>query len=168
MSTKPAAANGKHTTNGTPHVSSSLTPHLVVSPASRALEMYATVFGAKVEDVMRMGDLVAHAVLVLPSGRLTLSDPLPAYELVAPTPGAVSFSLALYVPDVDATVARAVAAGARGRAPPATFVSGDRFASIVDPFGVRWTVMTRVEDLSPEESSARVARWGEEQAKGAG
>jgi PhnB protein len=168
MSSKQEAANGKHTTNGTPHGSTSLTPHLVVSPAARALEMYATVFGAKVTEVMRMGDLVAHAVLVLPSGRLTLSDPLPSYELVAPTPGAVSFSLGLYVPDVDATVERAVAAGARVREPPATFVSGDRFASIVDPFGVRWTVMTRVEDLSPEESAARVARWGEQQAAASG
>jgi PhnB protein len=168
MSKKHEAANGQHTTNGTPHGSTSLTPHLVVSPASRALEMYATVFGAKVTEVMPMGDLVAHAVLVLPSGRLTLSDPLPAYELVAPTPGAVSFSLGLYVPDVDATVERAVAAGARVREPPATFVSGDRFASILDPFGVRWTVMTRVEDLSPEESAARVARWGEEQAARSG
>jgi PhnB protein len=44
-------------------------------------------------------------------------------------------------------------------------VSGDRFASIVDPFGVRWTVMTRVEDLSSEESAARVARWAEQQAQ---
>jgi PhnB protein len=161
-------ANGQHTTNGTPHGYSSLTPHLAVSPASRALEMYASVFGMKVRDVMRMGDLVMHAVLELPSGRLTLSDPLPAFELVAPGPGGVFCSFALYVPDVDAVVERAVAAGARVREPPATFVSGDRFASILDPFGVRWTIMTRVEDLSPEESAARVARWGEEQAKKGG
>ena len=84
---------------------------------------------------------------------------------MAPGPGGVSCSFALYVPDVDAVVERAVAAGARVREPAATFVSGDRFCSLVDPFGVRWTLMTRVEDLSPEESAARVARWGEEQAK---
>ena len=47
---------------------------------------------------------------------------------------------------------------------PNTFVSGDRFASIRDPFGVRWSIMTRVEDLSEEESAARVAQWAEEQA----
>ena len=45
------------------------------------------------------------------------------------------------------------------REPLTTFVSGDRFASIRDPFGVRWSVMTRVEDLSEEESAARVAAW---------
>lgn len=163
MSSSPKAANGKHTVDGLPHGSTSVTPHLAVSPASGALEMYTTVFGAKVRDVMRMGDVVMHAVLDFPSGRITLSDPLPAYDLRAPEGDAVTYSLGLYVRDVDATVERAVAAGARLREPPATFVSGDRFASLVDPFGVRWSVMTRVEDLSFEESSARVAKWAAEQ-----
>lgn len=165
MSSEHKAANGKHTTHGTPHGSTSITPHIVVSPAQRALEMYPAVFGAKVADVTRMGDHVAHAVLEFSSGRLTLSDPLSEYGLIAPGPDGVTYSLGLYVPDVDAVVERAVAAGARVREPLATFVSGDRYASLVDPFGVRWAVMTRVEDLSPEESAARVARWAEEQAK---
>ena len=43
--------------------------------------------------------------------------------------------------------------------PLADFVSGDRFASIRDPHGLRWAVMTRVEDLSDEESAARVREW---------
>lgn len=166
MSAEHTAADGRYTTNGTPHGSTSITPHLVVSPASRALEVYAAVFGATVSDVMRMGDVVAHAVLEFASGRITLSDPLEAYDLVAPGPGSVTYSLALYVPDVDAVAERAVAAGARLREPVATFVSGDRYCSLVDPFGVRWAVMTRVEDLSPEESAARVAQWAEAQAKG--
>ena len=46
---------------------------------------------------------------------------------------------------------------------PNTFVSGDRFASIRDPFGVRWSIMTRVEDLSEEESAARVATWAKKE-----
>lgn len=167
MSSEQKAAHGTYTTNGTPHGSTSITPHLVVSPAARALEVYPAVFGATVADVTRMGDLVAHAVLDFPSGRLTLSDPLPDYQLAAPGPGSVTYSLALYVSDVDAVVERAVAAGARVREPIATFVSGDRYCSLLDPFGVRWAVMTRVEDLSPEESAARIARWAEEQAKSA-
>lgn len=165
MSATHTPANGKHTTNGRPHGNTSITPHLVVTPAERAITMYAEVFGAKVSDVTRMGDIVVHAVLDFPLGRITLSDALPAYDLVAPAAGPVSYSLALYVPNVDAVVERAVAAGARLREPTATFVSGDRYASLVDPFGVRWAVMTRVEDLSPEESAARVARWAAEQSR---
>ncbi len=45
------------------------------------------------------------------------------------------------------------------REPLTDFVSGDRFASIRDPFGVRWSVMTRTQDLSEEESARRVREW---------
>jgi PhnB protein len=162
MNNECKAAHGDYTTHGTPHGYTSLTPHIVASPAARALDVYAAVFGAQVSDVMRMGHLVVHAVLTFPTGRLTLSDPLAAYDLVAPG-GSVTYSLGLYVPDVDAVVERAIAAGARLREPVTTFASGDRFASLVDPFGVRWSVMTRVEDLSPEQSAERVARWLQEQ-----
>jgi PhnB protein len=48
--------------------------------------------------------------------------------------------------------------------PAQTFVTRDRFASIVDPFGQRWTVMTRVEDVSPEERDRRMAQWAKENA----
>ena len=82
------------------------------------------------------------------------------YGLVAaPSDDADCYSMGLYCPDVDATLARAEAAGATVREPATTFVSGDRFASVRDPFGVRWSIMTRVEDLSEEESARRVAEW---------
>jgi hypothetical protein len=48
------------------------------------------------------------------------------------------------------------------REPIQTFVTGDRFASIVDPFGQRWAVMTRVEDVTPEERDRRLAAWAED------
>jgi PhnB protein len=54
---------------------------------------------------------------------------------------------------------QAIPPGATIREPATTFVSGDRFASILDPFGLRWSIMTRVEDISPEESAQRVAAW---------
>lgn len=156
------AAHGAHTTHGRPIHSTSLTPHVVATPAARALDYYRDVLGARVVDVMRVpgSDVIAHAELELELGRFTVSDALAAYGLVAHDAArGAPYSLALYVRDVDAVVAAAVAGGATLREPPATFVSGDRFASIVDPFGVRWSLMTRVEDLSPEESRARVAAW---------
>ena len=59
-------------------------------------------------------------------------------------------------------MARAKERGAVVREEVSTFVTGDRFGSIVDPFGQRWTVMTRVEDVSPEESERRLAAWAEQ------
>jgi PhnB protein len=156
------AASGAHTVNGRPRGSTALTPHLVVSRAARAIAFYEQVLGARVLDVTKMpgSDAVAHAELDFGLGKLTVSDPIEAYGLVAPDPArGASFSLALYVPDVDEVVARAVAAGATLREPTTTFVSGDRYASLIDPHGVRWAIMTRVEDLAPEESRRRVAEW---------
>ena len=43
-----------------------------------------------------------------------------------------------------------------------TFVTGDRFGSLVNPFGQRWSVMTRVEDVSKEEADRRLAAWASE------
>jgi PhnB protein len=163
------AATGLYTTNGIPHGSTTLSPHLVVSPAVDALEFYSKVFEARIIDVTRFpgGNQIAHAVLDFGSGLLTLSDPLESYQLVPQaSEGGHSFSLAVYVPDTDRAVAAAVDAHAVVREPPMTFVSGDRFASIIDPFGVRWSVMTRVEDLSPEESAERVQAWAAEQTAG--
>lgn len=73
------------------------------------------------------------------------------------------YSLALYCADVDAVLASALEAGATVREPATNFASGDRFASIRDPFGVRWSLMTRVADISEEESTARVAEWAAKQ-----
>jgi uncharacterized glyoxalase superfamily protein PhnB len=160
--TNNAPATGRYTSNGMPHGSTSLTPHVVVTPAEKAMEFYRDVFGARVVDVTRMpgSDLVAHAVLDFGSGMLTLSDPMEAYGLVAGDPAhGVTFSLALYVPNVDEVTADAQARGATIREQATTFVSGDRFASVLDPFGLRWSIMTRVEDISPEEGVRRVAAW---------
>lgn len=160
MANTSRAATGAHTTDGVPHGRTSLTPHLVVSPADSAIDFYRDALGATVRSVTRMQGLVGEAELAFANGTLTLGDPLPAYGLVPPTPeNGASFSLALYVSDVDAVVERAVAAGATLREPATDFVSGDRYASILDPFGVRWSIMTRVEDLSPEESEQRVQQW---------
>ena len=159
------AADGTHTTGGRPHGSTALTPHIVVSSGDAAITFYQEVFGARIEDVTRFGDQVAHAELDFGCGRLTLSDPMPSYGLIASEPDrGAAYSLAVYVPDVDACVARAVERGAEVREQVSTFVSGDRFGSVLDPFGVRWSIMTRVEDLSPEESRRRVAAWAAAQS----
>lgn len=159
-----AAANGQFTHNGTPKSFSSLTPFLSVPNASGAVAFYTEIFGAKATGVTEMGGVVVHAELDFGHGRLQLGEPNPEYHLIpAPDGEDDCYSLGLYCPDVDSLVARAVEAGATVREPIVDFVSGDRFASIRDPFGVRWSVMTRIEDLSDEDSAARVAQWAAQQ-----
>jgi len=143
-----------------PHGFTSLTPFIAVARAAEAVAFYRDVFGARPLGVTEVGGVVVHAELDLGQGRLQLGEPTPEHHLVpAPAGEDDCYSLGLYCQDVDAVVARAEAAGAVVREPPTDFVSGDRYASVRDPFGVRWSLMTRVEDLSDEESARRVQEW---------
>lgn len=158
-------ANGDHTTNGRPLGYSSLTPFLAVTPAREAMSFYCDVFGATVVGVTEFDGVIVHAELDLGNGRLQVGEPSPQYHLAAQsTTDDACYSIAVYCPDVDAVVARAVASGAVVREPVTDFVSGDRYGSIRDPFGVRWSVMTRVEDLSDAESGRRVEEWAAQYA----
>jgi PhnB protein len=153
--------------NGRPDGYTTLTPFLVCSPAAQAIDFYTSVFGASVVSRMDGPEAtVAHAELDFGSGRLQLGDPSKDYGLVAPDPAAAdtSFSTCIYVPDVDAVFDAAVKHGAVVREPPSTFVTGDRFASVLDPYGHRWAIMTRVEDVSPEEAERRLADWAARQS----
>jgi PhnB protein len=149
--------------NGRPDGYTTLTPFLVCSPAAEAIDFYCQVFGASVVSRMDGPDgRVLHAELDLGTGRLQLGDPAQEYGLVPPSgqdQDQVSASVCIYVPDVDAAFAAAVERGAVVREKPGTFVTGDRFASVYDPFGHRWAIMTRVEDVSPEEAERRLAEW---------
>lgn len=139
----------------------SITPFVVVTDGAEAIEFYERVFDAEVISRNDMPDgTVAHAEIRIGDSVLQLSDPNPEFGLVSPgTEDAVSASLALYVEDVDATIAKAADAGATVREKPQTFVTGDRFGSILDPYGRRWAIMTRVEDVSREEAERRVNEW---------
>jgi len=148
--------------NGKPEGYTTLTPFLVCAPAADAIRFYEEVFGATVVSRMDAPDgTVPHAELDFGDGRLQLGDPNPEYGLAAPVrvDDTVSGSTCIYVPDVDAVFAAAVERGATVREKPTTFVTGDRFGSVYDPFGHRWAIMTRVEDVSPEEAERRLAEW---------
>ncbi|MCK0090657.1 VOC family protein [Rhodococcus sp. HNM0563] len=147
--------------NPIPDGYTALTPFLVVDGGAKAIEFYTDAFGAKLVDRQDGPDgAVMHAELDFGHGRMQLSDPHPSMGLHAPDgTNNVNHSYVLYCADVDATFARAVSLGAQVFEEPSTFVTGDRFASLLDPFGHRWAVMTRVEDVPPEEAKRRLDEW---------
>ena len=136
-----------------------ITPYLIVEGAAGAIDFYKDVFGAT--ERMRLAapqGRVGHAELTIGGSLLMLADACPEMNVLAPTPGGGSpVGLHLYVEDVDAVVARAVAAGAKVERPVVTTFYGDRTGSIVDPFGHHWHVATHVEDVLPEEIQRRMA-----------
>lgn len=131
----------------------SLTPHLVCAGAAEAIEFYRRAFGA-VEGSRLAGPdgKIMHAYLRIGDSALFLFDEMPQYGALGPKALKGSpVTIHLYVEDVDATVARAVAAGARLTMPVADMFWGDRYGQVEDPFGHRWSVATHVRDLSQEE-----------------
>ena len=63
---------------------------------------------------------------------------------------------ALYVENVDESFQRAVQAGATVKEAITLQFWGDRAGSVVDPFGYQWTLLTHVEDVTPEETKKRM------------
>ena len=165
MTTTPVTpAHGEYTDNGRPKSFSSLTPFVALEDPKAALAFYTDVFGARVVNSTEVEGMIIHAELDFGCGRLQLGAAQEAYHLLALDPKSedAQFSLGIYVADVDSVVETAVARGAVLREAVTGFVSGDRFGSIRDPFGIRWSVMTRVEDISDEESARRVDAWATE------
>ncbi len=134
-----------------------ITPHLSVREASKAIEFYKNGFRAEVLDVHYTPDgKVMHASLKIGDSLLMLADEFPGMGTPAPrTLGGSPVVLNIYVDDVDSLFKQAVAAGATVTMPLADQFWGDRYGQIVDPFGHHWALGTHKEDVSPEEMERR-------------
>ena len=143
--------------NGMPQVFHTVTPYLSVDDAASAIDYYKRAFGAKERTRMEApGGKIGHAALEIGDSMIMLSDPMPGGSVVPPgTLGGTTSSVFLYVEDVDAVVEKAVEAGATVDAEVADQFWGDRFGTIIDPFGHHWSIATQIEDLSPEEIRER-------------
>lgn len=116
-------------------------------------------FGAKL--VVKMpgpGGKIMHAAIQIGDSMVMLSDAV----MDAPRISA----LFLYVPDVDKTMAKAVKAGAKVRMPAMDMFWGDRFGSVIDPFGNIWAIATHVENVRPDEMKKRQKEAIKQMAKG--
>lgn len=137
-----------------------VTPQLTVRDTGAAVEFYRAAFGA--DELLRnsMPDgRVFHCELLVNGGRLLLHDD---FSDTGETPEALSGSpvvLHLYVPDVDATFAAAIAAGAVAVAEPEDAFWGDRYAQLTDPFGHRWSLGTTREERSVADLEADADEW---------
>jgi PhnB protein len=137
-----------------------LTPALIVDGAAGALDFYARAFGAEVTLRLDMGALVAHAEVRIGNSMFYVNDPLPDFGLVAPDGEARwSSSLLIYCDDVDAVHGRALEAGATEISPVADQFHGDRIGSLRDPFGHRWIVATRIEEMPAAEMQRLLDAW---------
>ncbi|HEY4930184.1 MAG TPA: VOC family protein [Terriglobales bacterium] len=134
-----------------------ITPHIIVSDAKKAADFYQKAFGAEVRGMAYTPDgKVIHAEVKIGDSILMFNDEIQAYGVVAPTTTKAStcVTLHMYVEDADKVFASALAAGAKVVMPLQDQFWGDRYGTVEDPFGHRWSIATHIKDQSPEEMKA--------------
>ena len=133
---------------------STVIPYLCIKNAARAVDFYAKAFGA-VEAPGRITDStgrIGHTMISIGDSEIYIADEHPEHGFKSPQSlGGSHVLFVVNVPDVDARVARAVAAGGTLGRPVEDQFYGDRTGEITDPFGYRWTLSTHVRDVSAEE-----------------
>jgi PhnB protein len=139
-----------------------VTPYLCVDGAGAAIEFYREVLGATERARLAGPDgKVAHAELQLGDSLIMLADEYPELGIRSPKAlGGSPVTISVYVEDVDAVFGRALQAGAKALRPVEDQFYGDRIGQFEDPFGHRWSVATRIEDVTPEEMARRAAEAG--------
>jgi uncharacterized glyoxalase superfamily protein PhnB len=131
-----------------------ITPHLICANAVDAIDFYVRAFGAEAQGQLMSpdGKKLMHAMLRIGDSALMLADEFAECGALGPQPGQSSaVVIHLYVPDVDATMERAIAAGAKLVMPATDMFWGDRYGQVEDPYGHRWSVATHKYDKTSEE-----------------
>ena len=138
-----------------------ITPQLAVNGVGDAIAWYTRALGANelLRNVAPDGVRIMHAELLLGDSRFFVVDEFGGSMTAPSTLGGTTITLHLYVRDVDTLFERAVAAGASVLMPVADQFWGDRYGMLEDPFGHRWSIASRIEDLSPKRLQERAAAW---------
>jgi PhnB protein len=145
---------------GIPDNTSVVIPRLFCHDVSAEIDFCKNTFGA-VELGRRPGPdgALAHALLTIGPAMIMIEAEWPQVANRAPKPdGSSPVVLYVYVDDVDKTVERAVAGGAKVLSPVQNQFWGDRIGWVMDPAGHVWTIATRVEEITKGERQDRLSR----------
>lgn len=150
-------SGGEQAASAVPAGYHSITPHLVVADADAALSFYQRALGAtQTERFAAPNGTVVHAEMRIGDSIVMLGPEEAERGQRAPgSAGGTSGAIWVYVEDVDAAAARAIAAGATQLVPPTDMFWGDRFASLRDPMGHRWQLATHRVELTMEQIGER-------------
>ncbi len=137
-----------------------ITPCLVVPAVDTAMEFFTQAFEAVILSEVKdpTDTLTVHATLKIGNSLVMLQRESAEHGIHSPaTLGYSSGQVHLYVEAVDTIWANAIEAGAVSISDPVDTYWGDRSGILIDPFGHRWSLASRVEHVSAAESSKRAA-----------
>ncbi len=120
-------------------------PMLAVRDAAAALDFYKQVFDAV--EVMRLNDdqgRIAHSEIRIGDAQVMIADSYPGENVTPDELGGTPVIIHMFVPDVDAILARAVKAGATILRPLGPGFGGTRNGKLRDPFGHVWLIQTQM------------------------
>ena len=135
-----------------------ITPHIVVRDAARAVDWYQQALGAEERRRVPLPDGRLMSVEVwYGDSAVMLADEFPELGVLSPlSVGGTSVVLNLFTDNVDALWRRAVDAGAEVLHPLQDSFWGDRHGQITDPFGHQWGLAQHIRDV-PHEKIVRAA-----------
>lgn len=137
----------------------SVTPYLMVENAGKLIDFLKQAFGAtETERVSRPDGGVMHAEVRIGNSPVMMGEPMGRPAMPA--------GLYLYVEDVDAIYAQALAAGATSLMAPADQFYGDRSGGVTDPAGNTWWIATHIEDVPHDELAKRAEEAMKQRAQG--
>lgn len=147
-----------------PEATTTLIPYITCKNATEAVKFYEKAFGAETIGVFPLPDgRVMHANINIGGASVFICDEFPEHGANGPqTLGGSSVTMHLNVPDCDAVFNRAVEAGCEVRMPMQDMFWGDRYGSLVDPYGHSWSIATNIRQVSPEEMQQALNSMGAE------
>jgi len=145
-----SSTTGSNSVSWKPKEFSTITAQVAVNNCLEAIDWYIKTFGAeKLRVKLDPHQKVMHAEIKIGESIMFFNDPSECAG--CPVSGSSFF---FYVPDVDLVYKRALDAGAVSKMPPGDMFWGDRLASITDPYGQNWAIVSRIKEMTEEEVNA--------------
>jgi PhnB protein len=133
-----------------------IVPHIYVDGASDGIAFYEKAFGAvELFRIAHPNGKILHAELEICDSLVMIGDPDDRLYGEPKSLGRCTASLHIFVDDNEALLRRAVQSGATEIQPPTEMFYGANSASVRDPFGHVWVLLSWKEDLATVEMERR-------------
>jgi PhnB protein len=129
-----------------------IVPHIYVDGAAEGIAFYKRAFGAvELFRIAHPNGKILHAEILICGSVVMIGDPDDRLYSEPRALGRCTASLHIFLDDNETLLRQAVAEGAEEIQPPTDLFYGANSASVRDPFGHVWVLLSWKQDLDPAE-----------------